>query len=314
VTAAPAGEADPLVGPRLFTQAAPTAALARISGSTDLVVLTRELEALAFRGWRALRTEAVGGWVLRDSDGATRRGNSVWPHDDVTDLPAALAEVDRFYARAGLPAIIQLTPASRPAGLRVALDAAGYGADQGPTDVCVADLGDLAAAAAVRADAPAASRVAARAAVGASVRVALADTPDETWLDACAAGGMAMFDRHRAASVAVLARIETPTLYATATLDGVPVGAGRGVLDGEWLGVYSMATLPAARGRGVATAVIAALAGWATGLGAGRAFLQVEESSVEARRLYAALAFVPVYRYTYRRKPGVPSPATGAAS
>jgi GNAT superfamily N-acetyltransferase len=296
---------DPLVGPRRFTDQAVDPAVARISGFTDRTALTRALEELAFRGWSALRTERVDGWVLRDSEGATRRGNSVWPHDDVADLPAALARVDRFYGRAGRPAFVQLTPASRPSGLRQALDAAGYEPEQGPTDVCVAGLSGIVAGVAGLAEraAPPAGRA------RGPVRVALAESPDDGWLDVCAAGGMSMFGQHRAASVAVLCRIETPAIYVTATVDGVPVGAGRGVADGDWLGIYSMATLPAARGQGAATTVMAALSNWATSVGARRALLQVEEQSTAARRIYAALGFLPVYRYTYRRRATATGPA-----
>jgi hypothetical protein len=143
---------DPLVGPRRFADHALDQTLVAVSGFTDRIALTRELEEVAFRGWSALRTELVDGWVLRDSDGATRRGNSVWPHDDVADLAAALALVDRFYARAGRPAFVQLTPASRPTELHEALDAAGYEPEQGPTDVCVADLAGIVARVAGRAE------------------------------------------------------------------------------------------------------------------------------------------------------------------
>ncbi|WP_052710882.1 GNAT family N-acetyltransferase [Pseudofrankia sp. DC12] len=289
---------DPLVGPCRFADQSVDPAVARISGYTDPIALTRELEELAFRGWSALRTERVDGWVLRDSAGATRRGNSVWPHDDVADLPAALAQVDRFYAHVGRPAFVQLTPASRPGELRQALDAAGYEPEQGPTDVCVAGLAGIAAAAAGLAERSAPPGGRGRG----PVRVALAESPGDSWLDVCAAGGMSMFGAHRAASVAVLRRTETPAIYVTATLDGVPVGAGRGVLDGQWLGIYSMATLPAARGQGAATTVVAALSSWATSVGARRALLQVEEQSIAARRIYAALGFLPVYRYAYRRR------------
>jgi GNAT superfamily N-acetyltransferase len=288
---------DPLAGPRRFATASVSPELAVATGCTDRAALTAELELAAFRGWSAPRVEVIDGWVLRDSDGATRRGNSVWPRADVADLPAALAAVERFYAVAGRPAIFQLTPVSRPAGLRDALDAAGYQAESGPTDVCVASVAGILGAAAGRAE-----RAAPRSG-GVAPRTRLADRPDETWLDVCADGGMSMFGAHRAASVAVLARITTPTVYVTATMDGTPVGVGRGVVDGDWLGIYSMATLPAARGQGAATAVLAALGTWAGGVGARRAFLQVEQSSAAARRIYAALGFLPVYRYTYRRLP-----------
>ena len=107
------GGQDPLAGPSQFTDTAAGPRLAQVTGFTDRAALTAELELLAFRGWTALRTETVDGWVLRDSDGATRRGNSVWPRGDVASLPAALDAVDEFYAAAGRPAIVQLTPVSR---------------------------------------------------------------------------------------------------------------------------------------------------------------------------------------------------------
>jgi len=291
---------DPLVAPRRFPDlAAPTAGAAFTH--VDHAGLTIRLESLAFRSWPALRAQTLDGWVLRDSAGATRRGNSVWTCGDVTDVTTAIAEAERFYGRAGLPPTFQLTPVSRPSELAAALDAAGYGDDDGPTDVCVADLADLAAGVADGADGADGS------ADPTAVRTRRGDAPDERWLDVGAAGGMTMFGRHRTASVAILAQIALPVAYVTATLDGTPVGVGRGVVDGEWLGIYSMATLPAARRRGAATAVLAALTRWSSALGAHRAYLQVEERSAAARRIYATLGFRPVYRYTYRRRPIVPA-------
>ncbi|MDT3445550.1 MULTISPECIES: GNAT family N-acetyltransferase [unclassified Pseudofrankia] len=295
---------DPLVAPRRFTDLADPAAdaaLTHTTGFADRAALAAHLEVLAFRGWPALRTQTLDGWVLRDSAGATRRGNSVWTCGDVADAAAAIAEAERFYARAGRPSTFQLTPVSRPEGLGVALDTAGYDDDSGPTDVCVADLAVLIAGVAGIAE-----YAAGRTRPGTAVRTWQDDAPDESWLDVGAAGGMSMFGPYRPASVAILSQITLPVVYVTAALDGRPVGVGRGVVDGEWLGIYSMATLPAARGRGAATAVLAALARWSAALGARRAYLQVEERSAAARRLYAALGFLPVYRYTYRRRPAAP--------
>jgi GNAT superfamily N-acetyltransferase len=290
---------DSLVAPEYYGDSAASQAVTRASGFTDQARLAAHLELLASHSWPPLRTATHEGWVLRDSEGANRRGNSVWPRGDVTDLPAALAATARFYAPAGRPAIVQLSPVSRPTGLRAALDAAGYEPDTDPTDVCVATRTGIIAGAAGLAERAAPSSG------GVAPRTRVAAAADETWLDTCATGGMRMFGRSRAACVGVLAGIDGPALYVTATLDGAPVGAGRGVVDGEWLGIFSMATLPAARGRGVATAVLTTLATWAAGLGAHRAYLQVEERSAAARRLYTALGFVPVYRYTYRQLPAI---------
>ncbi len=253
--------------------------------------------------------------MLRESAGSSRRGNSVWARGDVSDLSFALDEVRRFYAAAGLRPTIQITPVSLPAGIHQALDAAGFD-DTGPTDVCTADLADLAGRLAVAASVDAAAS--ATAGVGAdrppgvpgpgntgSVRAGGADTImfdgiADTWLDV-AGRVLSTFADQRTGTLKVLANLTVAAKYALCVADGVPVAVGRGVVDGDWLGVYSMATVPAARGRGAARAVLAGLVTWAADAGASRAYLQVEQTSVAARRLYGALGFRPVYRYSYRR-------------
>ncbi|WP_018502424.1 GNAT family N-acetyltransferase [Parafrankia discariae] len=272
------------------------------------VGLARELEEVAHRAWPPLRERVLGGWVLRESAGSSRRGNSVWARGDVPDLPAALRAVDSFYTGAGLPPTFQVTPVVRPAGLLDALDAAGYD-DAGPTDVCVAPLPALGlprSGAAEHRPGPAG-----RPGAGRRVESTAADLPDERWL-AVAGDVLDTFAGQRVGTLAVLRSMKLPQRYVTVLLDGRPVGVGRGVLDGHWLGIYSMATLPAARGAGVAGRTLAELAHWAGARGAERAYLQVERHSLVARGLYARRGFRPVYGYSYRRLPA-PSGHPGSA-
>ncbi|KJE22240.1 acetyltransferase (GNAT) family protein [Frankia torreyi] len=267
------GAPDQLIGPRADLPPAEA-------------TLARELEAVAHRAWPPQRQIEIGGWTLRASAGSSRRGNSVWAHGGVPDVRAALAAVCDFYATAGLPPMFQRTPVTQPAQLGAVLDAAGFD-DTGPTDMCVAPLGALAPVAT-----PAST----------SVGVTTADVPGDEWLRV-AGQVLATFDAQRAGTLAVLSALRLPTVYVTLTVDGAPVAVGRGVADDRWLGIYSMATLPAARGRGAARRVVAALAQWAGARGATHAYLQVEEVSTVARGLYADLGFRPVYRYSYRRAP-----------
>src|SRR5829696_4720159 len=58
-------------------------------------------------------------------------------------------------------------------------------------------------------------------------------------------------------------------------------------------------TVPAARRRGHARAIVHALARWAAESGARQALLQVEETNLVARRLYAGVGFVPSHSYRY---------------
>lgn len=255
------------------------------------LALVRELEEQAHRAWPPPRTERVDGWLLRSSAGASRRGNSVWARRPVTDLAVAMAAVERFYAEAGTAPTFQITPASAPPALHAALDLAGYG-DTGPTDVCAADLGPIVAVRRPAGRAPGA------------LSVALRPAADAAWLAAVSPVMATFGPAQRGATLAVLSRLAVPQIYVTLSSGGRPVAAGRGTLDDGWLGIYSMATLPAARGRGAATQVLGELAAWAAAAGATRTYLQVEVTSTAARRMYAGLGFRPVYRYSYRRREG----------
>lgn len=64
-----------------------------------------------------------------------------------------------------------------------------------------------------------------------------------------------------------------------------------------------MATLPGARGKGAARAVLAALAHWAAGQGADSMYLQVERDNAPAARLYDRAGFSELCAYHYRTAP-----------
>lgn len=74
----------------------------------------------------------------------------------------------------------------------------------------------------------------------------------------------------------------------------------RAVADTGWAGVFSMATLPSARGKGAARNVLTALAGWAAENGAEHMYLQVESDNTAASRLYARGRFTEISAYHYR--------------
>jgi GNAT superfamily N-acetyltransferase len=89
------------------------------------------------------------------------------------------------------------------------------------------------------------------------------------------------------------AAFEWNTQFVVAYVDGRPVGTAR--LTSERLPVIvGVATLPEARGRGVATTITAALAGRAV-LEHGACALYVERES-QAQRIYRRLGFEPLYR------------------
>jgi N-acetylglutamate synthase len=84
--------------------------------------------------------------------------------------------------------------------------------------------------------------------------------------------------------------------------DGRPVACGLGVLDGEWVGLLDICTVPSMRRMGLATQVVCSILGWALARGAWRAWLQVVEENIAAISLYRKLGFDHLYSYWYRVK------------
>ena len=98
----------------------------------------------------------------------------------------------------------------------------------------------------------------------------------------------------------LLERVRQPAGYARAMVGDDVVAVGRAVADTGWAGVFGMATLPLARGKGAARCVLAALAGWAAAQRADRLYLQVERGNTPALRLYGQAGFTELCGYHYR--------------
>ncbi|MEO6715084.1 MAG: GNAT family N-acetyltransferase [Mycobacteriales bacterium] len=257
--------------------------------------VVREIEEVSARAWPPLEQRDVDGWVLRAGGGVTGRANSVWPRAEHGGLPLdeKLAAAGEFYAERELPLLIQLAPTARPVGLADELISRGYGIARAARTVQVAELDGVVA-------------------VGDASRADISGVVSGTWYDVVAQVNSS-FEQHRRAARALLDGVAQPSAFALVTLDGAPAAAGRGVSDGDWLGVFNMATLPAYRRQGCAAAVLAALAVWARDHGAKRAYLQMDGDNTAAPALYARAGFTPCYEYafwgkTYPTRPTVCRP------
>ncbi|MFF8094016.1 GNAT family N-acetyltransferase [Streptomyces sp. NPDC016675] len=240
-----------------------------------------ELARAASRAWRPVESEWLGDWELRAAAGFTRRANSVLPLGDPgLPLDAALTAVRGWYAARGLPAYVQT--ATGAAGTQEMLcgelERRGW-AREVSAEVWTGAL------------APVADR-----AEGAGV--ALAREADEAWL--------ARYQRKGVSEVALRVLGGGPSVWF-ATVPGADGGApaaiGRCVVDGRWASFAAVEVDPALRRRGLATAVMAALAGRALDEGASAAWLQVETDNARARALYVGMGFAAHHAYHHYREP-----------
>jgi ribosomal protein S18 acetylase RimI-like enzyme len=226
-----------------------------------------ELEAVGADLWVAPEVQELDGWRLRFAHGMTGRANSVLPNAGARGVDEKIEHVEAWYASRDLPARYQMTLAAQP-GLEAALLARGYEQRGDTVGIEIATLPETTAS------------------------LDLASEPDEEWIELWA--GSRSFDR---LDVAHALLTGSPGETAFARIDGAAVG--RAVAVGRWLGITSMATLPAARRRGCARAIVESLIAWGRARACTHGLLQVETTNEPARALYAGYGFAKHHEYRY---------------
>jgi GNAT superfamily N-acetyltransferase len=245
------------------------------------------LDELAANAMPATTTQFAGGWVLRAAPSRPfRRCNSVLttgaaettdPSDD-----RRFALVEAFYGSHAMPARYQVSPASRPHDLDDQLAARGYEVEA-PVDILVTDVHALRTT-----STPACS-------------IATGPAIDGAWAsEYCATFDDSTTRRRVEAYREALRAVTAHVVFATADVSGVAAGMAIGVVERGWLGVFGMGTRPDVRRRGIASALLGALASAAREHGATRCYLQVEVDNQPARRLYEHAGFARAYGYHYR--------------
>ncbi|MCQ4204531.1 GNAT family N-acetyltransferase [Streptomyces coelicoflavus] len=244
-----------------------------------------ELARVAARAWPPVESERLGAWELRAAGGFTRRANSVLPLGDPgVPLDEALTAVRRWYAERGLPAYVQTVTgaAGTQETLCAELERRGW-VREVTAEVWTGGLAPVAD-------------------LSEGAGVVLSRQADEAWL--------ARYRRRGVSEVALRVLGGGPSVWfatvpgADADGPGVPAAIGRCVVDGRWASFAAVEVDPARRRRGLATAVMAALARRALDEGASAAWLQVETDNAGARALYAGMGFAAHHAYHHYREPG----------
>lgn len=243
-----------------------------------------ELERIAALGWPGLRVEHLGGWMLRAGGGWTGRANSALPLGEPDrELDAAVDHVARWYTDQGLRPTFQLPLPAREE-LRAYLAGRGWTDDRGAVVMTARTADVLARVPALPGLPP----------------VLFSDTPGPAWL----AGYHYRGDPPPAVAVEVL-RAGTGPSFASVVEDGVTVAVCRTVQYAGWLGVAAVVVHPAHRRRGLARHLLVEVLRHAPG--ARWSYLQVEDTNVAARTLYARAGYTDHHPYRYYRAPAAPA-------
>jgi N-acetylglutamate synthase len=263
-------------------------------GAPHLAIGWEGLQDVAADGWRAPDVEWLGvrgrGWRLRAAEGFTGRANSVLALGDPgLPLPDAVDAAERWYLARSLPPrfAIAWPLDSRDTELDAVLRSRGYQLDT-PTLVMTAAAREVAAAVMGLA-----SR---RLPTGLTVTVD--DEPDDAWL--------AVY-RYRGQALPPVARrllLSAPAqAFVSVRSDDATLAVGRAASSRGWTGVSAMDVVAAHRRRGLASAVLGAIAEWALARGDRSLYLQVAEGNAGAHALYRGAGFTDHHGYHYRLAP-----------
>jgi GNAT superfamily N-acetyltransferase len=234
----------------------------------------RDLERVAMRACPAAEEHWLGRWLLRFGGGYAKRANSAYvlgvePELDLDERIEAAAAMMR---EQDLPLIVRESSLAVDPRIGNALRERGFlRIDE--TTVMIAPLPEP-----------------------------VASMPEQVDLDAW----LELYQRFeggtRGSAVqyrALLNRIQPPVCYGVLRVDGEPVAIGQAVADGEWVGLYAIATDPARRRQGHGRALVNQLLAWGRQQGATRSYLQVIAANEPAVRLYEQLGYAEAYRYWY---------------
>lgn len=243
---------------------------------------TTQLDELLANAWRPIVVETFGGWRYRWANGVTRRANSALALDSDAAISDLIDRAEAFYGERAAPTMIQVSTASALHDLVAHLDARGY-RPTARTLVQTAVTRHV-----IEGTAP-------------TVEVELTDAPTDDWFGVYwsveSTRGRSLDD------VAVcresLLSPGLPTAFAAVRAGDEVMGVGQIVFERGWGGVQCMATSPAHRRLGVASAVLRALAEQAQRRDVTQLYLAVMAGNDGAEALYERAGFRTAHEYSY---------------
>jgi len=242
-----------------------------------------DLEELIVDAWPAAETLDYHGWLLRRSGGPSRRANSVASLSSTGGAPPLEQRIERaeaFYRECGQRALFQIGPCVQPKELDALLHARGYRRE-----------GEVAVMRAAPGEIPAPQ---------AEFAVRIEKHEHDAWREI--ALHQSRFATQRETLRDLLRRLGSRVRYVTAYEGETPCASCYAIASEDRLGIYGMLTLPAARRRGAARAMLGALDRYAVREEVRDLYLLVEVDNHAARALYKQSGFAELYNYHYRAK------------
>lgn len=243
--------------------------------------MIRKYEELSMGAWPSLQTKLYDGWILRFSNGYTRRSNSVIPiYESTISLDEKIDLCEKEYKSRSLPTLFKLTNESNPKGLDSRLEERGY-IKENEAALRVLDLNQYS--------------------YQQSQGVIVESQFSNNWLNAFFYFSHITDEEVKITARDILNNIMGKIICVAKEVDGKLVGCGYGAIERDNIGIFDIIVDENFRGKGYAKDILDNILGTACAVGVKNAFLQVSVGNIPAEKLYNRIGFKELYHYWYRK-------------
>lgn len=240
----------------------------------------RFFEELSMNAHPSLRTQLYDGWVLRFSNGYTKRANSVYPiYISVMPPVEKIEQCEKIYFSQSSPSIFKVTHALS-GELDKILESRGYAVVE-PTSLMTMSLRDF-------------NYV--------SKDFIVTDYASNEWLNSYFSFGKYTDKIKIETAKQMLNSVQNTMLCGLIVKNSGVVACGSCVIERGYAALLNIVVDESQRGNGYGYEICASLLNEAVKHGAVNAYLQVVQANVKAVNLYTKLGYKKIYEYWYRVK------------
>jgi len=242
-----------------------------------------KIEELSMNAWPSLQTNLYDGWVLRFSNGYTKRANSINPiYPSTISVDTKIQICENIYCKKGLPIVYKITKESCPGDIDAALEAKGYN-KQDETSVRTLSLIDFKEVSDVE-----------------GIKLEFDFT--EEWIESFILCSDITDELTINTMKKMLANITGERICTNIIVNNEIVACGFGVIENNFVGIFDIIVKQDKRGLGYGKDIMQGILKEAQKRNIKSAYLQVVVGNEIAKNLYSKLGFKEVYRYWYRVK------------
>jgi N-acetylglutamate synthase len=245
--------------------------------------LIRRLEEISMNSWPSLKNEIYDGWVLRYSNGYTKRANSVIPlYKSSLPINEKIELCREKYLSMNLPLIFKLTE------LNSDIDEMLNSYKFNKIDTSKVKMINVKTIVNQTDD-----------------NITTSNRLKKEWTDAYFEFSNQQDKEKQLTSIEMLNRIPGLLITCLKKMNQKIVGVGLGIIDTNYFGLFDIIVNEKYRGNGYGKDIVLKLLAEAKRLKINNVYLQVVENNMAANSLYDKIGFKDVYRYWYRKEEAI---------